>query len=678
MGDGYPATDGRKREAIHAIASSRANMTRFSWYLQRLKKMPAREYLYRFGQAFKKRADRHVAGCRGTNCAFSRFPDIPQPNISDCEEIFPNIKALVAHDAERTARHQFNFFGIEKDFGDPINWHLDPKTGKSWPLKFWGDINYRDGKTIGGIKFAWELNRLQHWPRLATAYRLTGNSKYLEEIFSELGHWMKANPYPKGINWISGIELGLRIVSLYYSLKLIGTKRLGAEEKTNILNFVQLHSRHLYRYPSKYSSCANHALAEALGLFIAGIVFPFLKAATKWKAFGKDVLEREVTRQILPDGTSFEYTIPYLQFIADHFLIYYLICKDFKEGIPAKIEQRLRAVCEFMVHIMDNKGNIPMIGDDDDGYLLKLSPGDNNNFLSLLNTCSILFKRPDWVHPAAQFDAKTLLLLGDSAIQQWEGLNGERAWKRKSAYFKDAGLGVIAHRKSGKEILFIGNNGPAGLEPLGGHGHADALSFWLSVDGQPFFVDPGTYLYHSGGKWRRYFRSTAAHNTVEIDGHDQAEQVADFMFGSFYGIQDVYWSEEADKTIWEAAHDGYRRLSDPVVHRREVTFHKQRHLFTIMDSITAKEKHEVKLFFHLHPDVSVHHEGDNAYLISSDTATILLTVDKTTKATIFRGSEDPLSGWYSPRFNRLQETTTLVFSKETRGNSVIESEVAIL
>ena len=646
--------------------------------------MPLQEIPYRLQQAVLKKHDKFFPPNRFSSLEPASISFNARPIKKSCsDKIFKDLTHLfeceqVVKEAEKILRHKFNIFGFEADFGEPINFHLDPKTGKSWPAKFWGDIDYRNGKNIGGIKFAWELNRLQHWPRLAIAYCITGNNKYYKELFSELDYWLKANPYPKGINWISGIELGLRIVSLYYTLKLIGTEELGTKEKKNIINFIYLHARHLYRYPSKYSSCANHALAEALGLFIAGIAFPYLKDASKWKTFGKRVLEREVIRQILPDGSSFEYTTPYLQFVADHFLIYYLLCREYGESISPMIEQRLKVICEFIMHIVDKKGNIPMIGDDDDGYLLKLSPEDSNNFLSILNTCGILFQKPDWIHPAARLDVKTLLLLGSQAMQQWEDMYAAQAWKRKSAYFRNAGLGVIADDMLGKEILFIGNNGPTGLQPLGGHGHADALSFWLSVDGQPFFVDPGTYLYHSGGKWRRYFRSTAAHNTVEIDGQDQAEQVADFMFASFYKIQNVYWSEEEDKIIWGAAHDGYRRLPDPVMHNRKVLFDKTKCLFKIIDSIEAKKRHQIKLFFHLHPDMHVQDEGNNTYLISFDITSVRLSVDSNMKPTKYCGSEDPLSGWYSPKFNCLQETTTLVFSKETHGSERVESTVTVL
>ena len=98
-------------------------------------------------------------------------------------------------------------------------------------------------------------------------------------------------------------------------------------------------------------------------------------------------------------------------------------------------------------------------------------------------------------------------------------------------------------------------------------------------------VDPGTYLYHSGGKWRKYFRSTAAHNTIEIDGLDQAEQLSDFMFGDFYHIKNINWSEKRDRIDWGADHSGYQRLADPVVHRREVSYMKRDYSFKVTDTL---------------------------------------------------------------------------------------------
>ncbi|MHA1758050.1 MAG: heparinase II/III family protein, partial [Promethearchaeota archaeon] len=304
----------------------------FCWYLARAKKIHITEYPYRINQLLKKQIDKFfIKSSKWINCIHSNI-NIKKADISEFEKYFSSTKLQVINNAEKILNHKFNIFGIEKYFGNQINWHLDPKTNNSWPLKFWGDINYRDGKTIGGIKFAWELNRLQHFPKLAIAYSLTGSKRYKDEIFRQLESWIESNPYPKGINWIMGIELGIRVVNIIYTLKFLGVDQLTSEEQKLVNYFMFIHGRHLYRYPSKYSSCANHAIAEALGLFLIGLCFPGIKNAHKWKKFGKKVLEREITRQIYPDGSSFEHSIHYLQFVVDHFLIYYLFCKEYGES----------------------------------------------------------------------------------------------------------------------------------------------------------------------------------------------------------------------------------------------------------------------------------------------------------------------------------------------------------
>jgi hypothetical protein len=643
------------------------------------------EIFYRISQTSKKKIDKYLL--------FGAFSDlIPANNIHESKnhrfsnpdifrelsEPFSNKLPSIVNEIDSVMNHNFNIFGIECNFGSQIDFHLDPKTARSWPLKFWGDIDYRDGQTIGGIKFAWELNRLHHMPKLAIAYHLTGDEKYSTEIFDELEHWIESNPYPFGINWISGLEAGIRIVNLFYTLRLLGTDGVAADKIKLLMNFIAAHGRHLYRYPSQYSSCANHAIGEALGLFIAGLAMPMLKDSHKWKHRGKQVLEKEVTRQIYSDGSSFEHSVPYLQFVADHFLVYLLTAKEFGLSVADEIASRLRAICNFLICLIDINGNVPLIGDDDDGYLLKLWFGKHNNYLSILTTCSILFDEPRWVHPAAYLDDKTLLLLGNTRCSRWERLRARQSWSRQSMYLENAGLAIITDFQDGKEILFVGNSGPLGLEPLGGHGHADALSFWLSVNGQPVFMDPGTYLYHSGGKWRRFFRSTSAHNTVEIDRLDQAEQSADFMFDRFYRIHNTQWEQSDERLFWAAEHDGYCRLLDPVIHRREVTYLKKKFSFRIVDKLKCRTNHNVKLQFHLHPDTRIEHQEGNIFLLSINNTSLVLKGDDQLESDNFYGSENPISGWYSSSFNSLEKSHSLVFQKEINGNTNFETEIRIL
>src|SRR5206468_507056 len=68
------------------------------------------------------------------------------------------------------------------------------------------------------------------------------------------------------------------------------------------------------------------------------------------------------------------------------------------------------------------------------------------------------------------------------------------------------------------EIRAVVDAGPLGYTAIAAHGHADALSFTLSVGGSEFLIDPGTCAYHTQERWRQYFRGTAAHNTLRVDG----------------------------------------------------------------------------------------------------------------------------------------------------------------
>ena len=382
------------------------------------------------------------------------------------------------------------------------------------------------------------MSRFHHLPLLALAYRVLRDPLYRQEVFEQLASWLAANPYPKGIHWISGIELGIRLVNVVYTLMLLGPDGFSAHERRIIVDFVRLHGRHLHRYPSKYSSCTNHALAEALGLYVAGAVFPGIPEAAGWKRQGRRTLEEQVLRQIQADGSSFEYSVPYLAFAVEHFLLYLLWARRWGDSPGRQIEARLCAALELLSSLTDSRGQLPLLGDGDDGCVLELLHEPHLNHLSLLNTGAVLFHRPQWLSHGAAYDLKTYCLLGEGSYDRWRRLKDFAVPRRPEArHFKDSGWVVV--RDPRRTTLFVGNSSPLGLRPLAGHGHADALSFWLSVRGRPILVDPGTYLYHDGGPWRRYFRGTAAHNTLRVDGQDQAPMVADFMFGRFYEVKDV-------------------------------------------------------------------------------------------------------------------------------------------
>ncbi|SLM28706.1 Heparinase II/III family protein [Desulfamplus magnetovallimortis] len=656
------------------------NIQKITWYFKRLSKMPLPEIPWRIKENFKKRIDSkrsfnipsHINLFNHPAQSVFKLSNLTDDPLSD---INPSVKGLNHHltIANEVLDNRFNAFGNPIAFpSSMVNWSTDPVTGKSWPLTFWGNIDYRN-KTLGGVKFVWEYNRLYFLFSLSIAYHVTGEKKYADKIFWLLKSWLKGNPYPTRVNWTSGIEAGVRLANLVWALSFLKEYPFSNDDLKAINTFVWWHAIRLHRYPSLYSSANNHLLAEGFGLFLAGLYFPHLQGADIWFKEGKNILEAEVTRQILPDGGSFEFSTTYLSFVFDFFLLFKRACDTCEVQYDPALDQRLAKSCEFIHTLLDSSGNLPNIGDQDSAVLVDFGMSNMENFTSILNTGAILFDRPEW--HTGKPDLKTCLLTGKSYDEQLttkskttslnspspfmeRGLGGEV----KAIHHHLSALSVIRDEVNGKEIVFTGNAMPLGMPPLCGHGHLDALSFTLSVDGLEIFVDPGTYLYHNSEPWRSYFRSTAAHNTIRINQMDLSPQTGYFMYGKPYRITEHTLETQEDRVIWSAAHDAYAKRKPHASVRRQVTWVPDKQTFTIEDSIHSSEKVLVERFFHFHPECDVVPQ-DGSIVIQRGGVVIKMGWEGDKEdVEIFKGSKEPLAGWFSPAFNQLMECVTVRFT----------------
>lgn len=655
-------------------------MEKLSWYFHRLSKMPPAEIIHRLHHRLFQHWDENFSSFTLPTALPSQQVDLSRlsrlsrhAGPEDIGQWQEQLSVSLVELAERSMANTFDIFGIESAQGESVNWHLDPKTGREWPLQFWSKVKIRDGSKVGGVKFVWEINRLYSLPILGMAYRLTGERRYADAIFILLGSWLEANPYPLGVNWTSGIELGIRVANLTWALSFLVAYEIGETDRRVVNTFMQLHGYHLYRYPSKYSSNNNHALAEALGLFLAAVFFPQLKGAGKWRVYGKTVLEREVMRQILHDGGSYEYTTTYLSFTADFFLLYRMVCIRLDIPYDRCIDKQLERSCAYIHQLMDCQGNVPNIGDQDSAILVNFGLTNHENYISLLNTGSMLFGRTEFGQGRPP-DFKTAILLGD--IDDSVARN-VRATSASHSLLRKSGLAVIRAETAGQELVFVGNATPLGMPPLYAHGHLDALSFTLAVGGHEVFVDPGTYLYHSGAKWRHYFRSTAAHNTLRVDGVELTEQPGPFMFGSPYQVTDHTLIEDDHGITWQASHNAYQQRKEAVHLCRKVQYDYRAGMFTIEDSLRSKAEYLVEQFFHFHPDCHVELQERGAMISVGEGIRVHLSFDHRMEVKLYKGSHDPLAGWFSPAFNCLQECSSIVTCCSLSGLSVLRTEITV-
>jgi hypothetical protein len=171
--------------------------------------------------------------------------------------------------ADRITSGKFDLLGYrDLSFGDPIDWHLEPTSGKRIPLIHWSKLDYLDAGVAGDKKVTWELNRHQYFVTLGQAYWLTGHDRYAQTFTQHLDSWMDANPPKLGINWASSLEVAFRSMSWLWAFYFFkSSPSLNPETCKRACKFLYLNARHLESYLSTYFSPNTHLTGEALGLF---------------------------------------------------------------------------------------------------------------------------------------------------------------------------------------------------------------------------------------------------------------------------------------------------------------------------------------------------------------------------------------------------------------------------
>ena len=170
--------------------------------------------------------------------------------------------------------------------------------------------------------------------------------------------------------------------------------------------------------------------------------------------------------------------------------------------------------------------------------------------------------------------------------------------KRRLVHLADSGFLILAPTPSVHLVVDVGATGARGLP---GHAHAGCLTFELALNGRRFVVDVGTTTYQAGPR-RAWERSTAAHNTVEIDGLDQAIMWGEFRVARRATVTVHRLGDDGERLSVEASHDGYRRLDGSPVHARTIEVDDAE--ARIADKIEGDGTHDVVLRF----NVSTEHD----------------------------------------------------------------------
>ena len=659
-------------------------MQSVGWYWNRLRRMSAGEIGHRVRQRARAAAQRAglFSATRPPPADLGRPSRtwVPQPPRLDPE---PYARA-----AEEIAGGRMSVFALEAaELGDPPRWNRDPLTGTEAPLDFGPLLDYRDERLVGNIKYLWEPNRHLQLVTLVQAWRLTGERRFIDAFRRHLEAWFEQCPYLRGPNWSSALEAGIRLINWALAWQWLGgvDSELfrgpgGAGLRARWLQSIYQHAHFVAQHFSAYSSANNHLIGEAAGLFVAARTWPFWPVMERWGERAHRILEREALLQNAPDGVNREQAISYQQFVFDFLLLAWLAGRGTGMPFSEAYGRRLEAMLEFVASVMDVAGHVPMIGDADDGYAVWLSrePGFCP-FRSILATGAVLFGRSEFAFKAGGADHKTCWLLGTEAEARLTqlrkayrgGLPVRRAFPEGGYYILGRGF------ETPQEVRMLVDAGPLGYLSIAAHGHADALAVVLSVAGCEILVDPGTYVYHTQRRWRDWFRSTAAHNTVCVDGADQS-----LIGGSFLWLRHARawcesWELGAAEQSFLGCHDGYRRLPGTVMHCRAVRFNAGDNTFHIEDRLQASGSHSIERNWHFAESCQVALEPEGRIRVRNGHVQVHLVPGEPVEARMLRASEDPPGGWISRRFDVRTPATTVSWRSDIQGDTVLRTHIEI-
>jgi hypothetical protein len=583
---------------------------------------------------------------------------------------YPDARAATIRQADAIREHRFDLLGSgEVYLGERIDWHADFKSGHRWPLAHHTRLALTAPEGGFDVKVPWELSRFHHAVRLGQAYLYTGDEGYAQEIVAQVEDWIEANPCGFGVNWAGPMDVAIRAVNWLWAYHHIaGSASLTPGFMARWLASLRQHGRYLLRHLEDGWPRTNHLIANLAGLAYLGLLLPEFPEAARWRRVGLSRLGRELARQVYPDGVSYEASTGYHGLVAEMGLSVLALCAVTGFTVDVKGYDRLWGMADVIAAISQPDGLVPQIGDADDGHLHILSIHDDPERTSrdhrhLLALAAVLRGRAagGWPPQGSTPEAHWAAQAGDEwqdALWCFPDLVGPylEEWRKspppvkaESRGFPRGGLYLM---RRGDLHLTL-DAGGVGQEGMGGHAHNDTLGLTLYAYGREFLVDRGSYLYTSDPAARNRFRSTASHSVLQVN-EAEINPLPERELFHLPGAARVTvraWETAPDYDFFEASHDGYRRLTPEIIHRRRVIFDKQAGAWAVRDSLTPASpgrefEAQVDLLFQLAPlplaldeaENSVHTTlGDGPNLLILPLGAFLL------KASIGEG-------WHAPRY----------------------------
>jgi heparan-sulfate lyase len=491
-----------------------------------------------------------------------------------------------------------------------IDWHIRPVDDIEWPT---------------------HLHRHYHLNTLADAYAASGNETYANEYVQQILDWIKDNPLEpwdsRTYRWgWSTLNIAQRIDGAWSQgyLKIVNSPRLTPDANATQMKVLREQARFLIGHRA---GGGNWLLAESRALIMAGCLFPEFREAAAWREEGLARLKQEAQTQIYDDGMHVELTPGYHGFSLSSFedavelairndLPWPPLAKGGDGGVEEYLE-RLEKMYEYYLYALRPDGRSCAIGDAGSGSLR-----------GWLEKGAQVFGRDDMLYAATGGQAGTPPV-------------------HTSYAFPVGGFYVMRSDWQDEQALFMYIDA---AKWAGGHSHLDCFTFFLYAYGDLLIDDAGIYTYNRN--LSGYFYGTPGHNTILLDGKDQARQPDPMVHR---------WITNPHFDYLDAEHHYY----EGVTHRRRWLFVKPLEkggvgYWVIRDTLTGEGTYQAQVRFHLPPDVAVEIDANTgtACTVREGKPNLLLL----TRTNGARLEQEP--GWISYSYGTKQETPVVQLVQE--------------
>ncbi len=549
-------------------------------------------------------------------------------------------------EAEAVLRGRFRMFGLHQvELGFPPVWNAFP------PLPGGGDgevpadrhwTEYRLDELPGDVKLLWELSRFSWVYGLARAYLWSGEPRFAEGFWRLLENWRAANRPNCGPQWISAQEVAFRLLALTFARFAFAPWL--SEQPNRVTTVKGTIAAHAARIPPTLSYALaqnnNHLLAEAVGLYTAGAVFPELENAGEWREGGRRWLERGLERQIYPDGGYVQHSINYQRLALELGLWGARLAERNGEPLADRSLEALRKSAQLLRALTEPAtGRTPNFGPNDGAQLLPLSACAFEDYRPALQAAAAaLGSVPGWKDGPWN---ETL---------SWLGLAEPEAPASESQprTFAQAGLELLGGGKT-RGIL---RTAEFSWRP----GHQDQLHLDMWHGERNLARDAGTFLYNGQPPWDNRLADAAVHNGPIVDGGEPMRRVTRFLWldWSRARVTGRRRSEDGRLEVVTAEHDGYRRRG---VQQRRIVIRAGDRRWTVIDDAYGAGEHTVLVAWLL-PDGEFEMMQDGL-VVNVEDEKVQLKVSPGRAALYREGArvggepphfERPQWGWYSPTY----------------------------